>query len=106
MRAFQVGTVSARAIKCGFNFDPAKLKTNYLAYERQTAGVDMAKIERVYDVSFNVAKAVATEADYCSQEKTRRSRPTSRAPRGRLFAEPGRRSRRTRGCSRAGAAAR
>jgi hypothetical protein len=72
MRAFQVGTVSARAIKCGFNFDPAKLKTNYLAYERQTAGVDMPKIERIYDVSFNgVAKAVATEDDYCSPEKTR-----------------------------------
>ena len=72
MRAFQVGTVSARAIKCGFNFDPAKLKTNYLAYERQTAGVDMAKIERIYDVSFNgVAKAVAAETDYCSTEKTR-----------------------------------
>ena len=72
MRSFQVGTVSARAIKCGFNFDPAKLKTNYLAYERQTDGVDMAKIERIYDVSFNgVAKAVATEADYCSPEKTR-----------------------------------
>jgi surface antigen len=72
MRAFQVGTVSARAIKCGFNFDPAKLKTNYLAYERQTPGVDVAKIERVYDVSFNgVAKAVASETDYCSTEKTR-----------------------------------
>jgi hypothetical protein len=72
MRAFQVGTVSARAIKCGFNFDPAKLKTNYLAYERQTAGIDIGKIERIYDVSFNgVAKAVATETDYCSPEKTR-----------------------------------
>ena len=70
MRAFQVGTVSARAIKCGFNFDPAKLKTNYLAYERQTAGVDMPKVERIYDVSFNgVAKAVATETDYCSRGK-------------------------------------
>lgn len=72
MRAFQVGTVSARAIKCGFNFDPAKLKTNYLAYEKQTAGVDITRIERIYDVSFNgVAKAVATESDYCSTEKTR-----------------------------------
>ena len=73
MRAFQVGTVSARAIKCGFNFDPAKLKTNYLAYERAMAGpgADMSKIEKIYDVSFNgVAKAVAGEADYCTPEKT------------------------------------
>ena len=71
-RAFQVGTVSARAIKCGFNFDPAKLKTNYLAYERGLGGTtDMARVERTYDVSFNgVAKAVADERDYCSETKT------------------------------------
>jgi hypothetical protein len=73
MRAFQVGTVSARAIKCGFNFDPAKLKASYLAYERAQAGAaDMAKIEKIYDVSFNgVAKAVAGEADYCTEQKTK-----------------------------------
>jgi hypothetical protein len=75
MRAFQVGTVSARAIKCGFNFDPAKLKTNYLAYERALAGAsaDMAKVEKIYDVSFNgVAKAVSGETDYCSAAKTKK----------------------------------
>ena len=73
MRAFQVGTVSARAIKCGFNFDPAKLKTNYLAYERTlSATADITKVERIYDVSFNgVAKAVAGETDYCSSQKTK-----------------------------------
>src|SRR5690349_11610192 len=53
-RAFQVGTASARAVKCGFNFDPAKLKTNYIAYEKQQApGQDTAKVERIYDVSYN-----------------------------------------------------
>lgn len=74
LRAFQVGTVSARAIKCGFNFDPAKLKTNYLAYERALAGntADMSKIEKIYDVSFNgVAKAVSGETGYCSADKTK-----------------------------------
>ena len=74
MRAFQVGTISAKAIKCGFNFDPAKLKNSYLAYERNqaAAGADMATIEKIYDVSFNgVAKAVADNADYCSQSKTK-----------------------------------
>jgi hypothetical protein len=72
-RAFQVGTASARAVKCGFNFDPAKLKANYLAYEKQQpGGQDTAKIERIYDVSFNgVAKAVAGEGEYCSEEKTK-----------------------------------
>jgi hypothetical protein len=72
-RAFQVGTASARAVKCGFNFDPAKLKNNYLAYEKlQPGGQDITKVERIYDVSFNgVAKAVAAEGDYCSDGKTR-----------------------------------
>jgi hypothetical protein len=73
MRAFQVGTVSARAIKCGFNFDPAKLKTNYLAYERTLSPTaDVAQIERTYDASFNgVAKAVVGETDYCTSDKTK-----------------------------------
>jgi hypothetical protein len=74
MRAFQVGTVSARAVKCGFNFDPAKLKASYLSYERTQSGgaADMAKIEKIYDVSFNgVAKAVAGETEYCTGEKTK-----------------------------------
>lgn len=72
-RAFQVGTVSARAIKCGFNFDPGKLKATYLAFERQQpVAPDMAKIEKIYDVSFNaVTKAVASESEYCSDAKTR-----------------------------------
>jgi hypothetical protein len=72
-RAFQVGTVSARAVKCGFNFDPAKLKANYLAFEGQQPGVqDPAKLERMYDVSFNaVAKAVAAEGEYCTSTKTK-----------------------------------
>lgn len=72
-RAFQVGTVSARAVKCGFNFDPAKLKANYLAFERQQPVTqDVTKLERMYDVSFNaVAKAVAAEGEYCSDTKTR-----------------------------------
>lgn len=74
MRAFQVGTVSARAIKCGFNFDPSKLKASYLMYESKLSGsgADLSKIERIYDVSFNgVAKAVVGEANYCTPQKTK-----------------------------------
>ncbi len=72
-RAFQVGTVSARGIKCGFNFDPAKLKANYLAYERTVSPTaDLRSIEKVYDVSFNgVAKAVVGQSNYCTPEKTK-----------------------------------
>lgn len=74
MRAFQVGTVSARAIKCGFNFDPAKLKASYMMYEsKQPGGANMAKLEKIYDVSFNgVAKAVASQKSYCTSAKTKK----------------------------------
>lgn len=70
-RAFQVGATSARAIKCGYNFDPVKLRTQFLAAEGATnpAGVD--QIAKVYDTTFNgVSKAVAGEGDgYCTPRK-------------------------------------
>lgn len=71
-RAIQVGTTSARAVKCGFNFDPAKLKTNFLAAETAASPADVAKFSEVYDVSFRgVSKAVASQGDeYCSDTKT------------------------------------
>lgn len=72
-RAFQVGTTSARALKCGFNFDVAKLKNQYLASEAATAGAgELPKIEQTYDVAFRaVAKAVSGQkAEYCSELKT------------------------------------
>lgn len=73
-RAMQVGTTSARALKCGFNFDPVKLRTQFLANEAGALGnaQDVAKIEKVYDVSFNgISKAVAGQgASYCSAHKT------------------------------------
>lgn len=74
MRAAQVGAVSARATKCGYNFDPARLKSSYLAYEMtQGAGAqDMGKIEREYDtIRGKVAAAVAADPDFCTDKKTR-----------------------------------
>ena len=42
-----------------------------LVDEQQPGAQDTAKIERIYDVSFNaVAKAVAAEGEYCSEAKT------------------------------------
>ena len=71
-RAFQVGSTSARAVKCGYNFDPNKLRANFIANE--AAGVnaaDIPRVEKVYDTAFNgVAKAVASQPDYCSPAKT------------------------------------
>ncbi len=72
-RAFQVGTVSARATKCGYNFDGPKLKASYMAHEigLGASNEDMARIEKIYDVAYNgVTKAAADEANYCSERKT------------------------------------
>lgn len=73
-RAIQVGTTSARALKCGFNFDPVKLRTQFLASESAalTNADEAAKLSKVYDVGFNgISKAVAGKDEgYCSQVKT------------------------------------
>lgn len=72
-RAFQVGTVTARALRCGYNFDPIKLKTTFLASE-QTMGLqpqDVANVEKAYNVAFNgVNKAASADPSYCSEKRT------------------------------------
>lgn len=73
-RAIQVGATSARAAKCGYNFDPARLKSSYLASEAQQGVLpdQIAKLEKTYDTTNGaVTKAVAAEANYCSDLKTR-----------------------------------
>ena len=45
-RAAQVGATSARAVKCGYNFDPAKLKTSFLTAEAQS-GTAVDQLGRV-----------------------------------------------------------
>ena len=71
-RTIQVGTTAARATKCGFNFDQAKLRTQFLAAETAANPADAAKLSQIYDVSFNgVSRAVAGKGeDYCSASKT------------------------------------
>jgi hypothetical protein len=73
-RAMQVGSTSARAIKCGFNFDPVKLRTQFLATETPTLTnpADADKLGRMYDVAFNgISKAVADQGEgYCTPSKT------------------------------------
>jgi hypothetical protein len=70
-RTMDVAATSARALKCGYNFDPIKLKNDFL--KMQTAGnpADTAKLTQIYDASFNsVSKAVSANADYCSADRT------------------------------------
>ena len=70
-RTLQVGATSARAAKCGYNFDPQKLKANYLAYETSQPGADAAKIEKVYDVTrASVAAKIPDPSEYCNDEQT------------------------------------
>lgn len=70
-RTMDVAATSARALKCGYNFDPTKLKNDFLASQTAANPADAAKLTQVYDASFNtVSKAVAANADYCSAEKT------------------------------------
>lgn len=74
MRAAQVGSVSARAAKCGYNFDPARLKSGFLASEmgKGASVEDMGKVEREYDtIRGKVAAAITADPDYCSDGKTK-----------------------------------
>jgi hypothetical protein len=69
-RAFQVGSVSARATKCGYNFDAARLKAAYMANE-MVRGTDTSQLDKVYQVAYNgVTKAAAEDPNYCSERKT------------------------------------
>lgn len=72
-RAYRLGAVSARAAKCGYNFDPLKLKTTFLQQEAQ-AGLtvdQLGKLDKIYSVAFNgVKKAITSNASYCTDKKT------------------------------------
>ena len=68
----QLAPSSARAQRCGFYFDPAKLRTSYLAYEsRQSAGEQLAKAEKTYDSTFQaIRQRAASDPDYCTDAKS------------------------------------
>jgi hypothetical protein len=71
-RALQVGSVSARAAKCGYNFDAEKLKAAYLSSEIGR-GSDTSQAEKIYNVSYNgVMKAAADDPNFCSDRKTQK----------------------------------
>lgn len=71
-RALNVAAVSARAVKCGYNFDPAKLRANYLASETATGlpADALVQLTRVYDFAYaKVSAAVATNETYCTDQR-------------------------------------
>ena len=70
-RTMDVAATSARAIKCGYNFDPTKLKNDFLASQTSADPANASKITQIYDASFNtVSKAIAGKPDYCTADKT------------------------------------
>jgi hypothetical protein len=71
VRAAQVGAVSARAAKCGFNFDPASLRSSFLAAETAADPAALGKVEREYDtIRSKVAAAIAKDHEFCSDSKS------------------------------------
>lgn len=72
-RAVQVGATSARATRCGFYFDPERLKASFLSAEmaQGTGPEQLQKIEREYEyIRLSIAKRVSEQADYCDKVKT------------------------------------
>ena len=73
-RAVQVGATSARAVRCGFYFDPAKLKASFLAAESAggLAPEQLQKTEREYEyIRLSVTKKIGEDKDYCTEAKAR-----------------------------------
>ncbi len=72
-RPVQVAWTSARAEKCGFNFDSARLKANYIAFE-QAQGADATRlgaIAKSYDMTAAKIKgSLAAEDGYCTEKKS------------------------------------
>ena len=73
-RALLAGATSARAARCGYNFDPSRLRHSYLAYETAQGGTpeELAKAEKTYDYTrTSLVAKIAKEDDFCSDGKTK-----------------------------------
>lgn len=73
-RALYSAAISARASKCGYNFDPNKLRDAYLASEAANGATpeQMTKLGQSYDFTRStVSKQISKPEDFCSASKTR-----------------------------------
>ncbi len=73
-RALHSASISARASKCGYNFDPGRLRESFLASEAANGATpeQMTKLGQSYDFTrATVAKQIANPEEYCSDGKTR-----------------------------------
>ncbi|ODA68908.1 hypothetical protein A7A08_00742 [Methyloligella halotolerans] len=72
-RPVQVAWTSARASRCGFIFEPAQLRANYLAQMQRlgTPAAEYRRIEEAYDYTYqSVTETVRGQRGYCTKEKT------------------------------------
>ncbi len=71
-RPIQVAWTAARAQYCGFMFDAAKLKSDYLADETRR-GADQDQIQKAlkaYDYTYeSVSETISEDASYCNKER-------------------------------------
>jgi hypothetical protein len=71
-RPIQTAWTSARAKYCGFMFDPARLKADYLADE-QRRGADqyaLARLSKTYDETLDsVTATIKEDPNYCNTER-------------------------------------
>lgn len=73
-RALEAGATSARASKCGYNFDQAKLRNSYISYEKAQGGSpeELAKAEKTFDYTrTSILAKIAEEEGFCSEGKTK-----------------------------------
>jgi len=71
-RAIHVAAVSARATKCGYFFDPGRLRTSYLENEAQLGITpeELEKVTKIYDfTNGKVTTTIATSEGYCTDER-------------------------------------
>jgi hypothetical protein len=71
-RPIAVAWTSARAQRCGFFFDPAKLRASYLAFEAKESGPEqLGKAEKTYDSTFKtIRERVTADPEYCTDTKS------------------------------------
>lgn len=73
-RALNSAAISARASKCGYNFDPARLRESFLASEASLGATpeQMTKLGQSYDFTrATVSKQITNAEEYCSEQRTR-----------------------------------
>ncbi len=70
-RAIRAARTSAEAQTCGYNFDPAKLRTAYLAFETSQGAEAAARAEKTFDATrAMVSSKIGTAESYCNEDRT------------------------------------